>query len=158
MTELDKDFKYEVASRPGASFFKRCFSCGTCTASCPVSEIDERFNPRLFIRQALLGEKKKLLSSELLWYCTQCYTCFARCPQDVRFTDVMSVLRDMAVEQGYVPKDMRERIKKVDVMAQEIRHGLAEVLWNRVKEKDPAEIEKTVKGSLNKALKEIQQS
>jgi len=58
MTELDKDFKYEVASRPGASFFKRCFSCGTCTASCPVSEIDERFNPRLFIRQALLGEKK----------------------------------------------------------------------------------------------------
>jgi heterodisulfide reductase subunit C len=158
MTELDKDFKYEVASRPGASFFKRCFSCGTCTASCPVSEIDERFNPRLFIRQALLGEKEKLLASELLWYCTQCYTCFARCPQDVRFTDVMSVLRDMAVEQGYVPKDMRERVKQLDVFAQEIRHGLAEVLWNSVKKKDPAEIEKTVKSKVSKALKEIQQS
>ena len=158
MTELDKDFKYEVASRPGASFFKRCFSCGTCTASCPVSEIDERFNPRLFIRQALLGEKKKLLSSELLWYCTQCYTCFARCPQDVRFTDVMAVLRDMAVEQGYVPKDMRERVKQVDVMAQEIRHGLAEMLWSTVKKKDSAEIEKTVKSNLSKAFKEIQQS
>ena len=158
MTQLDKDFKYEVASRPGASFFKRCFSCGTCTASCPVSEIDERFNPRLFIRQALLGEKKKLLSSELLWYCTQCYTCFARCPQDVRFTDVMAVLRDMAVEQGHAPKDMRERIKKVDVMAQEIRHGLAEVLWHNVKKKDSAEAEKAVKSAVGKALKEIQQS
>jgi heterodisulfide reductase subunit C len=158
MTELDKDFKYEVASRPGASFFKRCFSCGTCTASCPVSEIDERFNPRLFIRQALLGEKKKLLSSELLWYCTQCYTCFARCPQDVRFTDVMAVLREMAVEQGCVPKDMVKRIKQVDVMAQEIRHGLAEALWNSVKGKDPAEIEKSVKSNVSKALKEIQQS
>lgn len=158
MTELDKDFKYEVASRPGASFFKRCFSCGTCTASCPVSEIDERFNPRLFIRRALLGEKKELLSSELLWYCTQCYTCFARCPQDVRFTDVMAVLRDMAVEQGYVPKNMRERVKQVDVLAQEIRHGLAEVLWTTAKKKDTAEIEKTVKSKLTKALKELQQS
>ena len=158
MTELDKDFKYEVASRPGASFFKRCFSCGTCTASCPVSEIDERFNPRLFIRQALLGEKEKLLSSELLWYCTQCYTCFARCPQDVRFTDVMAVLRDMAVEHGYVPQDMRERIKRVDVLAQEIRHGLAEALWANVKSNDPVEIEKTVKSKLTRGLKEMQQS
>ena len=158
MTELDKDFKYEVASRPGASFFKRCFSCGTCTASCPVSEIDERFNPRLFIRQALLGEKEKLLASELLWYCTQCYTCFARCPQDVRFTDVMAVLRDMAVEQGYVPEDMRERIKRVDVLAQEIRHGLAEVLWADVKNDDPAEIEKAVKSRLTRGLKELHQS
>ena len=157
MTELDKDFKYEVASRPGASFFKRCFSCGTCTASCPVSEIDERFNPRLFIRQALLGEKEKLLSSELLWYCTQCYTCYARCPQDVRFTDVMAVLRDMAVEQGYVPKDMGERIKQVDVLAQEIRHGLAEDLWANVKSNDTAEIEKSVKSKLTKGLKERQQ-
>jgi hypothetical protein len=70
----------------------------------------------------------------------------------------MAVLRDMAVEQGYVPKDMRERIKKLDVTAQEIRHGLAEVLWSTVKKKDPAEIEKTVKSKVSKALKEIQQS
>ena len=88
LSKLDKDFKYEIAARPGAGFFKRCFSCGTCTASCPVSEIDERFNPRLFIRQALMGQREELLSSELLWYCTQCYTCFARCPQDVRFIPV----------------------------------------------------------------------
>ena len=158
MTDLDKDFKYEIAARPGASFFKRCFSCGTCTASCPVSEIDERFNPRLFIRQALLGEKEKLLSSELLWYCSQCYTCYARCPQDVRFTDVMAVLRDMAVEQGYVPKDMRERIKRVDVLAQEIRHGLAETLWAAARNEDTAEIQKNVKSKLAKGLKEIQQT
>jgi hypothetical protein len=70
----------------------------------------------------------------------------------------MAVLRDMAVEQGYVPKDMRERVKKLDVMAQEIRHGLAEVLWNTVKKKDPSEVEKTVKSTVNKALKEMKQS
>jgi heterodisulfide reductase subunit C len=155
LTKLDKDFKYEVASRPGAAFFKRCFSCGTCTASCPVSEIDERFNPRLFIRQALLGEKEKLLSSELLWYCTQCYTCFARCPQDVRFTDVMAVLRDMAVEQGFAPRQMKDKIKSVDVLAQEIRHGLAEVLWTKAQGGDPAEATKKLKDTLSKGLKEL---
>ena len=70
----------------------------------------------------------------------------------------MAVLRDMAVEQGYVPKDMRERIKQVDVLAQEIRHGLAEALWADVKNDDPAEIEKAVKSRLTRGLKELHQS
>jgi heterodisulfide reductase subunit C len=157
MNETDKDFKYEVASRPGAGFFKRCFSCGTCTASCPVSEIDERFNPRLFIRQALLGERDKLLSSELLWFCSQCYTCFARCPQDVRFTDVMAVLRDMAVEQGFAPKAMKDRIGRVDTLAQRLRHNLAELLWAEASGKDAADIEKNLKNTLAKGLKELRQ-
>ncbi len=158
LSEMDKDFKYEVASRPGADFFKRCFSCGTCTASCPVSEIDERFNPRLFIRQALLGMKEELLSSELLWYCTQCYTCYARCPQDVRFTDVMAVLRDMAVEQGYAPKDMGERIKRVDLLGQKLRHGIAECLLKSVKGKDSAELKAELQKTLADGIEELEQS
>lgn len=158
LSKLDKDFKYDIASRPGAGFFKRCFSCGTCTASCPVSEIDERFNPRLFIRQALMGQRETLLSSELLWYCTQCYTCFARCPQDVRFTDVMAVLRDMAVEQGFAPKTLREKIKMVDRTGQKLRHALAECLWHLAKGEDAAEAEAKLKAELKKGLKELKQS
>lgn len=126
LAQLDKDFKYEIALRPGAGFFKRCFSCGTCTASCPVSEIDESFNPRLIIRQALLGMREQVLASKSLWYCVQCYTCYARCPQDVRFTDVLSVLRDIAVEQGYAPADMKIKSKKIDLLAHKLRHGIAE--------------------------------
>jgi heterodisulfide reductase subunit C len=127
VSDLDKDFKYEIAARPGAAYFKRCFSCGSCTASCPVAEIDEAFNPRLIIRQALFGQKKEVLSSRLLWYCSQCYTCYARCPQDVRFTDIMAVLRDMAVEAGYAPQALITKTKAVDLLARRIRHGLAEV-------------------------------
>ncbi len=126
LSELDQDFKYEIASRPGAGFFKRCFSCGTCTASCPVSEIDEEFNPRLIIRQALLGMREQVLTSKVLWFCTQCYTCYARCPQDVRFTDIMKVLRDLAVEQGYAPEDLQIKTKEIDLLAQKLRHGIAE--------------------------------
>ncbi len=155
LKDLDKDFRYEVAARPGASFFKRCFSCGTCTASCPVSEIDERFNPRLFIRQALYGMKEELLSSELLWYCTQCYTCTARCPQDVRFTDVMAVLREIAVEQGYAPKLLKDRVKQVDVLAQKLRHDLAEILWKRAHGEDCAALQASVKERLAQGLEEL---
>ena len=156
LTELDKDFKYEVAARPGAGFFKRCFSCGTCTASCPVSEIDERFNPRLFIRQALMGMKEQLLSSQMLWYCTQCYTCYARCPQDVRFTDVMAVLRDMAVEQGYVPQDMKDRIKKVDLLAQKLRHGITDFLLTSISGDDTGAVKKELSKELAGGLEELE--
>jgi heterodisulfide reductase subunit C len=155
VSQLDGDFKNEIASRPGATFFKRCFSCGTCTASCPVSEIDEGFNPRLIIRQALLGMKKELLSSERLWFCAQCYTCYARCPQDVRFTDVMAVLRDIAVEQGYAPARMKESTAKVDTLAQHLRHGLAEYLWRSANGEDAAAVAKRLTSELSQGLKEL---
>ncbi len=155
LSQMDGDFKHEIASRPGAAFFKRCFSCGTCTASCPVSEIDEKFNPRLIIRQALLGMKKELLSSELLWFCAQCYTCFARCPQDVRFTDVMAVLRGLAVEQGYAPARLKEAIPRVDTMAQTLRHGLVDYLWRLAHGEEVADVEKRLAAELKKDLKEL---
>ena len=152
LSKLDKDFKYEIAARPGAGYFKRCFSCGTCTASCPVSEIDEEFNPRLIIRQALLGMRKELLSSKTLWYCTQCYTCYARCPQDVRFTDVMATLREMAIEEGHAPASMINRSEQASLLAQRIRHDLAEHAWLSAMGQDLpdtlARIQKTVKDGL----------
>jgi heterodisulfide reductase subunit C len=156
LSKLDKDFKYEIAARPGAAFFKRCFSCGTCTASCPVSDIDENFNPRLFIRQALLGMREQLLSSKELWYCTQCYTCYARCPQDVRFTDVMAILRDMAVEQGYAPKDMKEKAEKVDQISQKLRHAISEYAYSRSAKADAKGMPEKIKAELEQGLKELE--
>ena len=161
LSQLDKDFKYEIASRPGAGFFKRCFSCGTCTASCPVSAIDESFNPRLIIRQALLGMREELLSSKVLWFCVQCYTCYARCPQDVRFTDVLAVLRDIAVEQGYAPADMKIKTEKIDLLAQKLRHDIAEYTRLCSNGEEPltlANLAEGLKKELEQGLKELQQN
>lgn len=155
LSDLDKDFKYEVASRPGAGFFKRCFSCGACTASCPVSEIDEDFNPRLIIHQALLGMREQVLTSKVLWFCTQCYTCYARCPQDVRFTDVMKVLRDIAVEQGHAPEDLQVKAKKIDLLAQKLRHGIAEYARRCSLDEKPVELIEELKKELEQGLKEL---
>ncbi|MBI5374707.1 MAG: 4Fe-4S dicluster domain-containing protein [Candidatus Schekmanbacteria bacterium] len=100
--ELDPGFKYEVAKRPGGDKIKYCYSCGTCTASCPVRKIDERFNPRQIIRMALLGMKEKVYKSEFIWLCTACYSCQEKCPQDVKITDLMTVFKNLATEAGYV--------------------------------------------------------
>jgi len=126
INETDSDFKYEIASRPGAQHFTRCFSCGTCTASCPVAGVLPEFNPRLMIRRALLGQREELLSSREIWYCAQCYTCYARCPQDVRFTDIVAVLRKMAVEAGHVPVGLLSDMDEIDQVVQRIRRDLAD--------------------------------
>ncbi|MCF7918382.1 MAG: 4Fe-4S dicluster domain-containing protein [Candidatus Cloacimonetes bacterium] len=121
LKEQDANFKNEIAAQPGAEHFKRCFTCGTCTASCPVAEVNEDYDPRKIIRMALLGMKKEVLSSDILWMCSRCYTCYALCPQGVKFTDVISVLREMAVKQGYVPQDRNLKIRELDRFMQKLR-------------------------------------
>ena len=124
LSELDPKFKYEIAGQPGAENFKRCFSCGTCTASCPTAEVNEEYDPRKIIRMSILGMRKEVLSSDSLWMCCQCYVCYARCPQNVKFTDVMSVLRDMAVKEGFVDPSFLKQIKEIDHLSQKVRHQM----------------------------------
>ena len=134
LSELDHRFKYDIASRPGAENFKRCFACGTCTASCPVAEVNEDYDPRKIIRMAILGMREDVLSSDIIWMCQRCYVCYARCPQNVKFADVMGVLRDMAAEEGFVPKERLKQIEELDRFAQELRCNLVQYLIKPDKE------------------------
>lgn len=128
MSELDPNFKYEIAAQPGAENFKRCFACGTCTASCPVAEVNEDYDPRKIIRMAILGMRKEVLSSDIIWMCQRCYVCYARCPQNVKFADIMGVIRDMAVKEGYAPKARLTEIEELDKFAQDLRCNLVRYL------------------------------
>jgi len=151
LNELDPKFKYEVAEQPGGENIKVCFSCGLCTAGCPVSEIDERYNPRKIIHMVLLGMRQQVLSSDLIWLCSLCYTCYAHCPQNVKFTDVMRALRTMAVSEGYVHPSFPDRIKEIDNISQKLRHQMVLSIVGRKSEDakvDSAEL-------LAKASKEV---
>lgn len=134
LTDLDPKFKYEIAAQPGAENFKRCFSCGTCTATCPVAEVNEEYDPRKIIRMAILGMRKEVLSSDIIWMCFRCYTCYARCPQDVNFADIMEVLRSMAVKEGYAPKERLDQIDDLDRFVQDLRCNIVKYLLNREEE------------------------
>ena len=61
LSEMDANFKNEIASMPGAEHFQRCFTCGTCTAACPVAEVHEDYDPRRIIRMCILGMKKEFI-------------------------------------------------------------------------------------------------
>ena len=102
MTKLSPRFKYEVALEPGGEDIKLCFACGICTAGCPIKEMDNQYNPRKIIRMVLLGMKGRILNSDFIWLCSSCYACTERCPQGVRFTEVMNAIKNLAVKEGYI--------------------------------------------------------
>lgn len=108
--QLDPTFKYEIAKEPGGEHIRRCFACGTCTASCPVRAVTDRYSPRKIIRLALLGFREEVLSSDFIWLCSSCYACHERCPQDVRITELISAIRNIAVREGYVPPAFRAQV------------------------------------------------
>jgi len=104
--DLDPDFKWEIAGRPEAALVQRCFDCGSCVGICPVSERFPEFDPRRIIHQIKVGLKEQLLASPAIWYCTHCDTCAFCCPQEVTFSDIIDVLREMALEQGYADPEI----------------------------------------------------
>jgi len=141
LNELDSKFKYDIAAEPGGENIKVCFACGLCTASCPVSDIDPAYNPRKIIRQVLLGMRKEVLSSNIPWLCSQCYTCTAHCPQNVDFADVMKALRNMAVKEGYAHPSFVEKIKEIDAFAQKLRHQMVISIVDDKAQKQDADVD-----------------
>jgi len=95
-------FRDEVLKIPGGENLLKCYACGTCTAGCPVREVEERYNPRRIIHMVLLGMKHEVLRSDFLWLCSSCHTCSERCPQGVHLSQIMRVLKNIAVREGIV--------------------------------------------------------
>ncbi|HEX74725.1 MAG TPA: 4Fe-4S dicluster domain-containing protein [Dehalococcoidia bacterium] len=101
VSELDENFKFKVAAQEGAQDITACFSCGTCTAGCPIHTVYAELDPRKIARMVNLGMTKRAVSSSYIWYCSECWLCEQRCPQNVKFSRVWDVLKNMAAEEGY---------------------------------------------------------
>jgi len=139
--QLDNNFKYEIVNEPGGDSFLKCFQCGTCTASCPVREVNSDFNPRRIIRLIKLGAKDEVLKSSFVWMCSACYSCYERCPQEVDITSFMSTLKNLAVKQGYAPAGLTGLLDLLDDFG-----ALGEI----------TDFENTIRSKYN--IEEIQQS
>lgn len=100
--EINAGFSSEVTDIPGGEYLNRCFSCGACSGICPVSQAIPDFDPRKIIHMIRMGLKDRLLKSDLLWFCSRCRSCVFVCPQDVRFADIMTALRDLAMQEGII--------------------------------------------------------
>ncbi|MBA3021046.1 4Fe-4S dicluster domain-containing protein [Propionicimonas sp.] len=80
----------------GAADVNACFSCGNCTAICPLADNDATF-PRRFIRLAQVGLTDDLVTSKELWTCYQCGMCTSRCPQEADPAEFMATARRYAI-------------------------------------------------------------
>jgi len=113
VSELDPNFKADVIAHEAARDITACFSCGTCTAACPVHEILPEFDPRKIARMVNLGMRGRVLSSPYIWYCTTCLECEQHCPQNVNFFNVLNVLKNMAAKEGYAPPSWVNQTRQV---------------------------------------------
>jgi heterodisulfide reductase subunit C len=101
--ELDQGFGHTIARLAHGEKFYTCIQCGTCSATCPVSHFMD-FTPRRIIAMVRAGFKEEVLRSFTIWLCASCYSCTADCPREIKITDVMYALKQMAIKEGVYPK------------------------------------------------------
>ena len=108
---IDPDFVNMIVDA-GADRIRTCIQCGTCSSVCPSGR-RTAFRTRELMRKALLGLKDEVLSSPDLWLCATCLTCLERCPRQIKVTDAIIIMRNMAVEEGYMLPEHRKSSKKL---------------------------------------------
>lgn len=113
VAELDPNFKSEVMKHEEAQELNDCFACGTCTAGCPISEFFPEYSPKKLAKMVKLGMRKEVLSSPYIWYCVTCHNCEQRCPQNVKFFNILNVLKNMAAKKGYAPSPWVEQTRQI---------------------------------------------
>ena len=75
-----------------------CFQCQKCSAGCPVAFAMD-YKPNQVMEMVSLGMKDRLLACKTIWICASCYTCSARCPNEIDIAGVMDSLRRTALKE-----------------------------------------------------------
>jgi heterodisulfide reductase subunit C len=101
--ESDPGLIEEVDSVEFLSGFRGCLSCGTCSAGCPVHRATKSYDPLRIIRMLVLGLRDELLKGDMIWLCSDCYTCQENCPMGIKLTDIINHLKNLAINEENVP-------------------------------------------------------
>ncbi len=109
MAKINPNFAAEI-KKYGADSFEACFNCGTCTATCNLTEKNANF-PRKFIREGILGQTDEILASKELWLCYACGECSTHCPRQAAPGEYMAALRRYAIA-SYEPSGITKLLFK----------------------------------------------
>jgi quinone-modifying oxidoreductase, subunit QmoC len=97
MERIDLRMADEI-KKLGAFDIQACYSCGSCSAVCPLS-VGELSFPRRMIRYALLGLESRILASPEPWLCYHCGECSTTCPREADPGGLMMALRRLAIRR-----------------------------------------------------------
>ncbi len=111
---INYEFKKKLSSTLGGEACVYCYQCGACVGDCPAAMYSVDFNPREILLQALLGNEEALTGEDSpIWNCTNCYTCYERCPQAVRPVEVIIALKNICFEKVTAAPEVRELVNSV---------------------------------------------
>lgn len=103
-SRLNFEFREKLNEIIGGNHHNYCYQCGSCVAVCPSARYSDDFNPREILLKTLLGDEEYLIGPDsIIWKCTNCYSCYERCPQDVRPVEVIIALKNYCEQQGAAP-------------------------------------------------------
>ncbi len=74
----------------------KCFQCGTCSGSCPMTGHMTCF-PRKLMALAQLGHVEQLEAVDTPWVCASCHACMVRCPRGIDIPRVMEAFRQLTL-------------------------------------------------------------
>ena len=120
LKKADSKFKDEIAQKIGIEEIKPCYTCGSCTGVCPVRKIIEDFDPRRIIHMIVLGMREEVLSSDQIWFCCLCNSCYFVCPQGIRFSRIARELQKLSLDEGYVDDNFLKRLEPVNSYLQDL--------------------------------------
>jgi Fe-S oxidoreductase len=78
----------ELPRYPEGKEILTCLQCGMCSGTCPYGDVME-YPPRLMIAMMRAGMLEKVFTSDSLLSCVACYACMAKCPRDIRLTEIL---------------------------------------------------------------------
>lgn len=77
----------------------KCFQCGTCSGSCPMTSHMTCF-PRRLMALAQLGHEDQLAHVDTPWICASCHACEVLCPRGIDIPRVMEAFRQLKLRQN----------------------------------------------------------
>ncbi|MCK4428501.1 MAG: 4Fe-4S dicluster domain-containing protein, partial [candidate division Zixibacteria bacterium] len=111
---INYKFKEKLNSTIGGEAHNFCYQCGACVGDCPAAMYSPEFNPREILLKAILGDEEALTGENSpIWDCTNCYTCYERCPQAVRPVEVIIALKNICFEKGTNPLEVKDIVDSV---------------------------------------------
>jgi succinate dehydrogenase / fumarate reductase iron-sulfur subunit len=88
-----------------------CIVCGACHSACPAVEVDPNFPGPAALAKAYRftvdprdhGKQDRLevAGGVDTWLCVRCYLCVEACPKDVRPGEMITLLKEVAVREGF---------------------------------------------------------